>query len=112
MIRALSISALVLLAACGDDATGSADAATDARPDAGSPRDAGPPPPPWPHDFAATTSLPAPRGLSIGRTIIHLHSPYSHDACDGKGFVDGALADAECLAHFRDALCRLHVDMA
>ena len=28
----------------------------------------------------------APRGFVPLRSIIHLHSPYSHDACDGHGF--------------------------
>jgi hypothetical protein len=80
--------------------------------DSGPEPDAGPPLPEWPHDLAPTTELPTVRGLSVARSIIHLHSPLSHDACDGKGWVDGALADPECLAHLRDAVCRLHLDVA
>src|SRR5687768_16796753 len=34
---------------------------------------------------------------SVARGIIHLHSPFSHDACDGDGYVDGVLDEA-CLA--------------
>lgn len=38
------------------------------------------------------------------RGIIHLHSPYSHDACDGHGIVDGVI-DQECLMQLRNAAC-------
>jgi len=50
------------------------------------------------------------RGRSIARSTIHVHSPLSHDACDGAGWVDGALAAPVCLSHFRAALCALHID--
>ncbi len=38
------------------------------------------------------------------RGIVHLHSPWSHDACDGEGIVDGE-PNQQCLADFRAALC-------
>ena len=38
------------------------------------------------------------------RGIMHLHSPWSHDACDGEGIVDG-LPNQPCLDDFRAALC-------
>lgn len=69
-----------------------------------------PPPPPWPHDLPAASELGELRDLTRARVIVHLHSPLSHDACDGEGWVDGALADAECLAHLRDAACTLRMD--
>jgi hypothetical protein len=101
-------SIALLLAACGDDdvappldAGGS---------DAGN--DAGPPPPPWPKELPPSSMLGPRRGLDIARVVIHLHSPLSHDACDGRGWEEGALANPECLEHFRDGLCRTHTDMA
>lgn len=79
-------------------------------------QDAGPPdggttgPRPWPRTLPSTDELGERRGRSIARTTVHIHSPLSHDACDGEGWVEGALADEECLAHLRDALCVLHLD--
>ncbi|MBX3248276.1 MAG: hypothetical protein KF901_13940 [Myxococcales bacterium] len=66
----------------------------------------------WPGELPPTATLGERRGRSIARTIVHVHSPLSHDACDGEGWVDGELADAPCLASFRASLCRLHVDAA
>lgn len=40
---------------------------------------------------------------------MHLHSPYSHDACDGKPRDAGG---APCLADLRAALCTTRVDFA
>ncbi len=51
------------------------------------------------------------RGYTPWRSIIHLHSPLSHDACDGDGYVDGVL-DEECLTELREGLCRLSIDAA
>ena len=51
------------------------------------------------------------RGAHPQRSIVHLHSPFSHDACDGMGLVDGTVNES-CLADLRDALCRVHVDVA
>lgn len=104
-MRALrSLTALLFLstlAACGDDVA-EADAGP---PDTGTP-DAGPP---WPHEREAITGVTR-RDLHLARAIVHLHSPLSHDACDGEGWIDGRLADEECLAHLREAACRLHMD--
>jgi hypothetical protein len=50
------------------------------------------------------------RGRRLARTIVHLHSPLSHDACDGMGFVDGHLNVPSCLADFRAAACTLRMD--
>ena len=76
--------------------------------DAG-PMDAGPETP-WPATLEGTTTLGDRRGRRIVRSIIHVHSPLSHDACDGEGWVDGELADAACLEHFRAAMCALRLD--
>ncbi len=94
----------LLLLAC--DASSERDAGIDAS------FDAGPLIEYWPRALAPASELGTRRGRSILRTTVHLHSPLSHDACDGEGWVDGALADAECLAHLRAALCTLHVDVA
>lgn len=48
------------------------------------------------------------RGLRPARAIVHLHSPWSHDACDGG---EGA-ENPECLADLREGLCRTAVDVA
>ena len=48
------------------------------------------------------------RGYRPARTIVHLHSPWSHDACDGG---EGAY-DLDCLQDLRDGLCRTSVDAA
>lgn len=45
------------------------------------------------------------------RGIAHLHSPYSHDACDGAGLIDGA-PNEPCLADLREALCSTAQDFA
>ncbi len=95
-------------AACGDDASSGG---VDAGRDAGREVDAGSLPP-WPRTLPPASELGAVGGYSVARTIIHLHSPLSHDACDGEGWVDGALADEACLSHLREALCVLQIDAA
>jgi hypothetical protein len=66
----------------------------------------------WPRQFPSADELGERRGRVIARSIVHLHSPLSHDACDGEGWADGELADEACLASLRDALCALRVDAA
>ena len=51
------------------------------------------------------------RGLSARRGLIHLHSPYSHDACDGEGLIEGE-PDEQCLAALRYGLCATAMDFA
>lgn len=115
--RALSVmlvASALFAGACGDDdATSDAglDAdTTDGATDSGI--DAGPPAPAWPRTLPSTDTLGERRGRRIARSIVHVHSPLSHDACDGEGWVDGELADPDCLAHFRAALCDLRIDTA
>jgi hypothetical protein len=55
--------------------------------------------------------IPAVRGLSDARGVIHLHSVYSHDACDGNG-LPGGQPNAPCLADLRAAICTDHLDFA
>ncbi len=66
--------------------------------------------PAWDPGLPATSSLyEARRGLRTVRGPIHIHSPYSHDACDGHGFADGQL-DQACLDDFRHGICTTHQD--
>ena len=66
----------------------------------------------WDPTLAPTSELYAPRrGLRVARGPIHLHSPYSHDACDKLGYVDGVLNQA-CLDDLRTGLCKTHQDFA
>src|SRR5258708_1948570 len=53
------------------------------------------------------------RGLEPARGIVHLHSPYSHDACDNapRDPVTGAPNEA-CLADLRAGLCIDNIDYA
>lgn len=54
------------------------------------------------------TSLPTPRYREL-RGVLHVHSAYSHDACDGKGLV-GGVPNASCLADLRAAPCNVGLD--
>ncbi len=67
----------------------------------------------WDQTLPASTSLGSPRGYRIARTIVHLHSPYSNDACDshGGGEAGGTFNEA-CYQDLRTALCKNRVDFA
>lgn len=45
------------------------------------------------------------------RVITHLHSPWSHDACDGQGLVKGVINEP-CLQDLREGLCTAGIDVA
>jgi hypothetical protein len=51
------------------------------------------------------------RGVRDYRAIVHIHSPHSHDACDGDPQPGGEL-DEDCLADLRHGLCVTRVDVA
>ncbi len=51
------------------------------------------------------------RGLREYRAIIHLHSPHSHDACDGDP-QPGGMFNETCLEDLRQALCTTRIDVA
>ena len=76
-----------------------------------------PPEPPklvWQRTLGPTAGLdlaPRARGWSVVRGIIHLHSPYSHDACDNNPQPGGQL-NAPCLSHLRLGLCQTRQDFA
>jgi hypothetical protein len=52
------------------------------------------------------------RGLVPARGIVHLHSPYSHDACDGMPRDASLVPNEPCLDHLRAALCADRIDYA
>ncbi len=67
---------------------------------------------PWSGALTPTSEeVPDIRGLSDRRGLIHLHSPYSHDACDGQPLIDGE-PDEDCLADLRAGLCTTAMDFA
>lgn len=86
----------MLVAACGSEGPG--------EPELG----------PWDPELpAAAEAMGARRGLVPARGIIHLHSPYSHDACDGEPRdEDTGAVNEQCLADLRRALCAARVDFA
>lgn len=59
----------------------------------------------------AELAVTSPGGRAWKRGLVHLHSPYSHDACDGNGMPDGGINE-ECLQHQRDGLCATRMDFA
>jgi hypothetical protein len=90
------LCAALWLAACGgDDGGGTPDASL----------------PAWHRDLPPSSVMGGQRGLEPARGIIHLHSPYSHDACDGDPR-PGGVVDEACLADLRAALCDTRQDYA
>lgn len=65
----------------------------------------------WNGALPDAAGLAPVRGLVPRRAVFHLHSPFSHDACDNKGWVDGVL-DTSCRDDLRSALCTLRFDAA
>ena len=94
------VAACAAAAACGDNEAGGG------APDASAL-------PTWRMDLAPSSVMGERRGLEPARGIIHLHSPYSHDACDGQPRVDetGPI-DEDCLADLRAGLCTTRMDYA
>jgi hypothetical protein len=65
----------------------------------------------WNPGLPDAVGLRAPEGARWVRAVFHLHSPWSHDACDGRGLVEG-VPRADCLADLHDGLCRAGYDVA
>lgn len=61
-----------------------------------------------PKPDAAETIQKPNRFLEI-HGVLHMHSPYSHDACDGEG-LSGTTPNAACLADLRAAPCKDELD--
>ncbi|HEU5057179.1 MAG TPA: hypothetical protein VFU21_11665 [Kofleriaceae bacterium] len=70
--------------------------------------------PGWRMDLPPSSDMGARRGLEPARGIIHLHSPYSHDACDGQPRAEDETGpiDEDCLADLRAGLCATRMDFA
>lgn len=92
------MGALVMVGACGGNGDSAPDANNLPAWQAGLPN--------------AAESMGERRGLVPTRGIIHLHSPYSHDACDGDGRTDDGGVNEPCLADLRAALCTTRMDFA
>ncbi|HEY1100637.1 MAG TPA: hypothetical protein VGF99_16980, partial [Myxococcota bacterium] len=72
------------------------------------------PPPPPSTSWAPGTMLPsaheARRGLVDVRGLVHAHTIYSHDACDGEPVDDDGVRNAVCLDDLRRGLCQTRHD--
>jgi hypothetical protein len=67
---------------------------------------------PWSRELPAATDVwRAQRGFQARRAILHLHSPWSHDACDGDP-LPGGTPNTACLADLRAGLCDTRIDAA
>lgn len=99
MRTCFAILSAVLLAACGDSVGSTVDAGI-----------ADSSVPPWPHVLPPSDALRDRDEYVVARTILHSHSPISHDACDGAGYIDAGVVDETCLLHLRNAVCALHID--
>ncbi len=61
--------------------------------------------------FDDASGFPAPGTSVWRRSIIHLHSTHSHDACDGNPRVEGEY-NYPCIESLRAALCQVRIDFA
>ncbi len=68
--------------------------------------------PPWDPGLPASIEMKARRGMTPARGIIHLHSPYSHDACDGEPRATDGTPDMDCSSDLRAGLCATRMDFA
>jgi hypothetical protein len=66
--------------------------------------------PRWPDRLPAAEAFGARRGLVPLRAGIHLHSVYSHDACDRMPVDEAGRPDEACLARLRRAICLQRLD--
>lgn len=60
--------------------------------------------------LVSTSELGQTRGLHFVRAITHFHSPYSFDACDGKGYHSDGTIDLACLHDAKYAFCENHIN--
>jgi hypothetical protein len=65
----------------------------------------------WPDTLPPAAATRASRGFTPLRAAIHVHSLYSHDACDGKPVDEASRPNERCLARLRRAVCTAHVDV-
>jgi hypothetical protein len=79
------------------------------------PPPAAPPFTPTPGAWVPGESVPTPRaatlrGLVDRKGLVHAHSVYSHDACDGKPRDENGNIDRVCLDDMRKAICTSRMD--
>ncbi|MEO8552686.1 MAG: hypothetical protein ABI678_22065, partial [Kofleriaceae bacterium] len=84
-----------VLGACGSD---------HAAPDAALPA--------WDRTLPPAGVMGSWRGLVPARGIVHLHSPYSHDACDNLPRDANGVPNEPCLQDLRAAMCTDQIDFA
>lgn len=116
MKRPLLLLLLFCAASCGDSSakptpdSGTRDATVDVGRVDGPRADGAPDAAP---QDGATDTRPADASLTspyvTARGLVHMHSIYSHDACDGQGFIDGQ-PNLPCLAELRAAICANKLD--
>lgn len=66
--------------------------------------------PPFPKELPTLSSTWQGGGYPL-RTTIHLHSPFSHDACDGKPWERSRGLPPVCLNDLREGICATHQDL-
>ena len=93
----------------GEDDT--ADGAIDTRDAGDEPETDGGEPVVWDRSVPAAREFAAPENFRWARSIIHLHSTHSHDACDGNPRVDDDY-NWPCWQSLRLALCAARIDHA
>ncbi len=96
---------VMLFGACGTSggASDEPDASTTKpTPTASTGRDAAPPSP-------SDGAPPVVKRFQEIHGVMHMHSPYSHDACDGEG-LSGGVPNPGCLADLRAAPCKDNLD--
>lgn len=69
-------------------------------------------PEPYPVGLPPTDQLGRPHGFHIARGVLHVHSVFSHDACDGQPVLEDGAPNESCLEQFRHALCADRIDVA
>ncbi|MCX7944725.1 MAG: hypothetical protein N2746_09490 [Deltaproteobacteria bacterium] len=63
----------------------------------------------WDPGLPSTDLIEEVRGYKIARVIIHAHSVYSHDGCDGNS-VENGNPEEDCVLQLRDAICKLNLN--
>src|SRR5690242_8475491 len=66
----------------------------------------------WDKSLPDASAMGSWRGLQPARGIVHLHSPYSHDACDNMPRDAQGVPNEPCLQDLREALCVDKIDFA
>ncbi len=68
--------------------------------------------PVWKPSVVYPSETATVRGFADVRGLVHSHSVYSHDACDGKPVLDDGTRDPVCFDDFRRGLCQSQHDFA